>query len=104
VRTVPRPSFLDERDNPWSVGDRAAWGELGLGALPPVKHLDRLTALLRPLETTSQLIHGDLTGNVLFAEDAPPAVIDLAPYWRPPAFASAIVVTDALVWEGADER
>jgi len=36
--------------------------------------------------------------------DLPPAVIDFSPYWRPPAFASAIVVADALVWEGADER
>jgi hypothetical protein len=31
------------------------------------------------------------------------AVIDLAIYWRPPAFATAIVVGDALTWEGADE-
>jgi hypothetical protein len=48
------------------------------------------------------VIHGDLTGNVLFAPGVAPAIIDLAPYWRPPAFASAIVVADALVWEGAD--
>ena len=32
-----------------------------------------------------------------------PAIIDFSPYWRPPAFASAIVVADALIWEGADE-
>ena len=49
-------------------------------------------------------MHGDLTGNVLFADGLPPAVIDFSPYWRPPAFASAVVVADALVWEGADER
>jgi len=30
-------------------------------------------------------------------------VIDVSPYWRPPAFASAVVVGDALLWEGADE-
>jgi hypothetical protein len=29
-------------------------------------------------------------------------VIDFSPRWRPPAFASAIVVADALIWEGAD--
>ncbi len=49
-----------------------------------------------------QIVHGDLTGNVLFADHLPPAIIDLSPYWRPPTFASAIVVADALVWEGAD--
>ena len=48
-----------------------------------------------------QLVHGDLTGNVLFHPDLPPAVIDLSPYWRPSAFASAVVVADALAWEGA---
>jgi hypothetical protein len=26
-----------------------------------------------------------------------------SPSWRPPAFASAVVVGDALLWEGADE-
>lgn len=40
----------------------------------------------------------------MFAEGLPPAIIDFSPYWRPTAFASAIVVADALVWEGADER
>lgn len=48
-------------------------------------------------------MHGDLTGNVLFHETLSPAVIDFAPYWRPVAFASAVVVGDALLWEGADE-
>jgi len=47
---------------------------------------------------------GDLTGNVLFSDGLPPAVIDFSPYWRPIAFASAVVVADALVWEGADEN
>ncbi len=31
-----------------------------------------------------------------------PAIIDLSPYWRPVGYASAIVVADALLWEGAD--
>jgi hypothetical protein len=57
---------------------------------------------LRPITAPSQVIHGDLTGNVLFDDELPPAVIDLSPYFRPPAFASAVVVADALVWEGAD--
>jgi hypothetical protein len=47
------------------------------------------------------VIHGDLTGNVLFAEPLPPAIIDLAVYWRPPGYATAIVVADAIAWEGA---
>lgn len=48
-------------------------------------------------------IHGDLTGNVLFAAGRAPAVIDFSPYWRPPVFAEAIVVADGLLW-GAGPR
>ncbi|MEV6671869.1 hypothetical protein [Streptomyces sp. NPDC051162] len=48
-------------------------------------------------------MHGDLTGNVLFAAGLAPGVIDFSPYWRPPAFAGAVVVADALTWHHADE-
>jgi uncharacterized protein (TIGR02569 family) len=102
---LPRPGFLDRRTDHWAVGDRVAWGELPPADFAHVKHVPRLVAALRPVDTTSsQLVHGDLTGNVLFAEGRPPAVIDFSPYWRPPAFAAAIVVGDALAWEGADHR
>ena len=48
----------------------------------------------------SQLIHGDLTGNVLFAPDSgPPWIIDLSLYWRPAQYASAIVAVDCYEWE-----
>jgi prepilin-type processing-associated H-X9-DG protein len=49
----------------------------------------------------SQLVHGDLSGNVLFADGLPPAVIDWSPYWRPPPYASAIVMCDAALGHGA---
>lgn len=65
--------------------------------------MPRLMTALRPIEAESQLIHGDLTGNVLFADGLPPAIIDFSPYWRPPGFAAAIVVGDALLWEEAEE-
>jgi uncharacterized protein (TIGR02569 family) len=102
---VPRPSFLDRRGDHWSVGDRVAWGELPAGRFAHVKHLARLVAARRPVDArAAQLVHGDLTGNILFAEGLPPAVIDFSPFWRPAGLAAAIVVGDALIWEGADER
>jgi uncharacterized protein (TIGR02569 family) len=97
------PAFLDRRANPWSVGDRAAWGE----ALPEVINpafagiLERLYAFLKPLSLASQVIHGDLTGNILFAPGQPPAVIDFSPYYRPAGFALAVVIVDAIAWYGA---
>ena len=102
IATVERPAFLDDRRDPWSMGDRVAWGELSIDEVPETRHLDRLMTCIRPLGVRSQLVHGDLTGNVLFADQLPAAVIDLAPYYRPPGFAAGIVVADALVFEGAD--
>lgn len=102
IASVRRPAFLDDRTDPWSIGDRVAWGELSVHDVPETKHLQRLVDHLRPITAPTQVIHGDLTGNVLFDDELPPAVIDLSPYFRPPAFALAGVVADALVWEGAD--
>jgi uncharacterized protein (TIGR02569 family) len=104
LRGIRRPSFLDQRSSPWAIGDRVAWGEIPASEFPHVRHLPELVSALRPVTAPSQLIHGDLTGNVLFDSAQPPAIIDFSPYWRPAAYASAIVIADALVWEGADRQ
>jgi uncharacterized protein (TIGR02569 family) len=104
LRGIPRPSFLDQRSDRWAVSDRVAWGELPASEFPHIRHLPQLVSALRPVTAPSQLIHGDLTGNVLFDGQQPPAIIDLSPYWRPTAYASAIVIADALVGEGADSQ
>jgi uncharacterized protein (TIGR02569 family) len=95
----PRPDeIIDSRMNPWEIGDNVAWGLRGYDGI------DDLLAALEPIEAPSQLVHGDLTGNVLFHDELPPAIIDFAPYWRPTEYASAIVVADGLVWEGAPDE
>ena len=97
---LPRPSFIEERTHPWAIGDRVAWGE----ADPPTPDpwLERLLALRSAVSLPSQVIHGDFTDNVLFAEGLAPAIIDPTPYWRPAGFASAIVVHDAIRWWSED--
>jgi uncharacterized protein (TIGR02569 family) len=98
---VPVPGWHLRRSDLFARADRAAWQDGAAGeftCLPPVA---RLAGHLRPVHGPDQLIHGDLSGNVLFHPHLPPAIIDLSPYWRPPAFASAVVAVDALVWEGA---
>jgi prepilin-type processing-associated H-X9-DG protein len=59
-------------------------------------------AARRSIAAPEQLIHGDLSGNVLFADGLPLAVINMSAYWRPAAYASAIVAVDAVLWHGAD--
>ncbi len=102
VAGVPRPAFLDARTDPWSAGDRLAWDNPATRR--PSALLDTLLAERRPVRLPEQIVHGDLLGNVLFAADGPPAVIDWAPYWRPTAWASAVAVVDAMVWHGFDFR
>ena len=103
IRGIPRPAFLDARTDPWSVADRMTWGELPLEMLPAfAEPIRRLAALLEPLDLPSQVVHGDFTANVLFADGLPPGVIDFSPYWRPTGFAVAVIVADALSWGGAE--
>lgn len=101
LATVPRPAIDLGRDDPWAIADRVAWGEESMAPYVQAPHVARLAALRAPVDDRSQLIHGDLTGNVLFADPLPPVVIDFAAYWRPTAYARAVVVADALAWEGA---
>lgn len=99
----PRPAFLDAKTDPWAVADRVAWGEQPYETSPAfAPTLGPLFAKLRTILQPSQLIHGDLTGNVLFSEGLPPAIVDISPYWRPADFGAAVVVVDALTWEDAD--
>jgi uncharacterized protein (TIGR02569 family) len=103
---LPRPGFLDARTHAWAVGDRVAWGEEPLHVVHQVLRplVDRLSEHLIPDGSPSQVIHGDLTGNVLFAPGLAPGVIDFTPYWRPQRFSLAIVVVDALLWHGASSE
>jgi uncharacterized protein (TIGR02569 family) len=91
------------RTDPWSAADRIAWGETPIPDGEAYSHpaLRRLAAARRPVAASAQLVHGDLTGNVLFATDASPAVIDFSPYFRPPDYALGVVIADAVVWERA---
>jgi uncharacterized protein (TIGR02569 family) len=99
---LERPAFLDERDNPWTEGDRVAWGERPLRACPAARELlQPLQEARHQVRLTAQAVHGDLLGNVLFADGLPPAIIDWPLYWRPAGWASAVAVVDALCWYGA---
>jgi hypothetical protein len=87
----------------WKLADQMTWDDgapvwLGVGA----GTLERLQQLKAPITEPSQLVHGDMAGNILWHPDLPPAVIDFSPYRRPGEFAAALVTVDAVLWYGAD--
>ena len=102
LRDVPKPDFLQERKHPWAIGDRVAFGEQTIPIRKPIaEQVVRLRAQLGPTTLPEQVIHADLTHNVLFDGDDLPVIIDFSPYYRPAGYATAIVVADAAVWRGA---
>jgi hypothetical protein len=98
VRSEAPPPGLAEREDQWAVADRIAWGETDAAVAAGTPHLDALLAAREPVNEPAQLIHADLAGNVLFAHDRSPAVIDLSLSWRPAAFAEAVALVDLAVY------
>jgi len=103
---VPQPRFLRERDDLYSWADRLAWGEPAVGRWQlgdghGARLFEELSIGRKPIDLPQQVVHGDMFGNVLFAGSAPPAVIDITPYWRPAVWSAAVIAVDALSWGGA---
>jgi uncharacterized protein (TIGR02569 family) len=112
---LARPRLIDDRDDILARADRMAFGDRPV-SLDPETGGDLFAELARrrtALPVPSQLVHGDLFGTVLFdgadaadggpgSDSAPPAVLDIVPFWRPVEWAAAVVVVDALAWGGAD--
>ncbi len=100
---VPMPRLLAEREDVCSWADRLAWAEVAddgqrIGDGYGARLYQELARGRTPVSLPSQIVHGDLFGNVLFAGSAPPAVIDFTPYWRPANYAAAVIVVDAIAW------
>lgn len=80
---IAAPGWHRQRSDVFAQADRIAWDEAKLAEFQSVAPVDQLAALLRPVHGHDQLIHGDLSGNVLFHPTLAAGIIDLAPYRRP---------------------
>lgn len=101
IARLSRPVLLDLRTDLWAWADRAAWGEVPRDVQPELREVvTRLYTAVTPAGA-AQLVHGDLTNNVLISPGQPPSIIDFSPYWRPPSYADGIIVADALCWHAA---
>lgn len=98
---VPRPAFIDMRTHAWARADRFAWGEDDNPLPTAAPRIAELVNARKDIVAPSSIIHGDLTGNVLFDSTQSPSVIDLTVYWRPINYAIAIIAIDAVCFEDA---
>ncbi len=105
VAVPQRPEVMDGRQDRWARAEALAFdgadpAVLALIAGQPDEPLVRrlLDAREDVLLGPSQLVHGDLAGNVLLDAAGAPVVIDVAPYWRPAGWAEAVAVLDSVLW------
>ena len=99
---VPRPTFFDKRNDAWSQADRIVWCNAAWQPHARVQNLyEKLTSYRTHLDLPEQVMHGDITGNMLYQRGQPLAIIDFSPYWRPAAYAEALMCVDSLMWEQA---
>ena len=78
---LPRPAWMGRQSNIYALGDLIAWGEKPARMLPVFAPLFEklMTWAARSANAPSQLIHGDLSGNVLLHPELEPGIIDFSP-------------------------
>ena len=97
----PHPS-LAARSDRWALAERMAFGELELsGDAGAVELAEQALAGCTPDESPRQLVHADLSGNVLTDPSGAAFVVDFSPAWRPVGWAEAVCVLDSVIDLGA---
>ena len=92
---------LGPTHRPVGIGRPGRVGEVPRSVAPELRRIVERLDAVPPPAGRAQLVHGDLTSNILLNRDEPPSVIDFSPYWRAPSYAEGIVVADALCWHAA---
>lgn len=97
LHTKSIPDF----NNPWAKAQSNLWRG---NQLPQYweyevrKLCSNLIKDLKPLGLPYQLIHSDLSGNVLFHDTLQPLIIDFSPAYAPYEYANALIVCDNIAW------
>jgi len=112
IGAARQPKWLEPRSHRWARSERTVWHGAPLPGeyheRPEWSLYERAVAVGPPLtaaeDAHSQVVHGDVAGNVLCdpAFDTL-ALIDVSPGWRPPSSVDAQIAIEAVAWFGADE-
>jgi uncharacterized protein (TIGR02569 family) len=99
LRGVKCPSLLGQRQDLYTAADRLVWEDPSCGGRCLGPAARRLRARYRPIQFSSQVIHGDPSeGNLLFAPGVPAAIIDVAAFCRPAEYSVALLISDGIAW------
>jgi hypothetical protein len=97
-------SSMPPGDDPWSQAQEITWQR---GSLPDTvdseiaAFIERLFDGYETMPRPDRIIHSDLCGNILFAANELPCVIDFSPAHGSPQYAESILIADAIAWEKA---
>ncbi|QHQ59561.1 hypothetical protein Ana3638_01075 [Anaerocolumna sedimenticola] len=96
---------IPKANDPWSISQRIAWQKENLPSnlsKEASKILDELISKIKLKENYKlQIIHADLSGNILFDKALNPLIIDFSPTIAPVKYAEAILVCDCIAWQGS---
>ncbi|MDO8594332.1 MAG: hypothetical protein Q7R93_02345 [bacterium] len=105
LQGIPKPDFVGLGENSWSIGDLVAWDKLGFNYDQEFMDLyNQIKPHLKQLTLPEQLVHGDLSGNLLVHPTLPVAIIDYSHAWAPNGFAEGIMLADVIAWENASPK
>jgi hypothetical protein len=95
---------MPKSNDRWSISHRVAWQKEGLPGNIHKEACAVLEKLLSGLELKAsynmQIVHADLSGNILFSDALGPLIIDFSPTVAPAEYAEAILVCDSIAWHG----
>lgn len=96
---------IPKANDPWSVSQRIAWQKENLPlciSKDAAKILKKLISKVKLSENYKvQIVHADLSGNILFDKNLKPLIIDFSPTIAPREYAEAILVCDCIAWQGS---
>lgn len=92
-------------NDPWSISQCIAWQKENLPQNISKAAYKILEELITKVKLNGyykvQIVHADLSGNILFDKILDPLIIDFSPTVAPVEYAEAILVCDCIAWQGS---
>jgi len=101
ISNIPKPDAFDSWQNPWTKAQDLAWSHSKSQNLQIPQEIKSLLNLREQIETPNQLVHVDLAGNILFAANDNPIIIDFTPGFYPKEYAEVLLLIDSIAWYDA---